>query len=616
MCGFVGFVDNIDNKKEVVNKMMDRIIHRGPDQAGEYFDEDASLGFRRLSILDLEHGMQPLYNEDKTKVLVFNGEIYNYMDIRKDLENLGYKFKTNTDSEVLIHGYQEYGESLVEKLRGMFAFAIWDSKTKTLFGARDHFGIKPYFLYEYKQNNKNGLMIGSEIKSFLEHPNFKKEVNEKALKPYLTFQYSSQPDETFFKGVQRLKPGHFYKFKDGKLSIKQYWDINFEDKHNSLEENVQKIETVIEESVELHRNSDVPLGSFLSGGVDSSYITACLMPEKTFSVGFAQEKFDESSLAKDLSDMLEIQNVRKTITGEDCFNKMAEIQYHMDEPQANPSTLPLYFLSKLVRENGVTVVLSGEGADEIFGGYEWYDVDEQQKKLLKFPKPLIKMAAAIAKELPYFKGKTTLLRAGRPVEETFIGQAMIFEESESVDILKPKYQKSRTVREITQPIYNRVKGMDNVTKKQYLDLKLWMEGDILQKADKMSMASSIELRVPFLDKEVMKIGEAIGSEQKITNNTTKYALRKAAENKLPEAWAKRTKKGFPVPIKFWFKEKKYYDFVKEYFMSDFAKEFFETNKIIELLDDHYNDKTNNARKIYTILAFLVWYKRYFIDEAK
>lgn len=616
MCGFVGFFDNNENKEVILDKMMDRIIHRGPDMGGKFYDDNAALGFRRLSILDLsEAGCQPLYSEDKNLVLVFNGEIYNYLDIKEDLIAKGYKFNSNTDSEVLIHGYAEYGEKLVDKLRGMFAFCIWDKAEKKAFGARDHFGIKPYYFYEYEQNGKKSMMIASEIKSFLDHPNFVKEVNEKALKPYMTFQYSSQPDETFFKGVQRLRPGHFFTYQDGKMDIKKYWDINFDDKHNTVEENIAKIEEVVEESVRVHNHADVPIGSFLSGGVDSSYITACLMPDKTFSIGFEQEKFDESNLAAELSQILGIENVRETITGDDCLGKLSDIQYHMDEPQSNPSTLPLYFLSKLARDHGVTVVLSGEGADEIFGGYEWYDLDEGQKKLKKLPSFMLKGAASIAKHLPQFHGKTTLLRAGRPVEETFIGEAVIFDEEEAKDILKPGYQNSRTIREITQPVYDMVKDKDDVTKKQMIDIKLFMEGDILQKADKMSMAHSLELRVPFLDKEVMKVGEEIGSDQKISNGTTKYILRKAAEKKLPEDWYKRKKKGFPVPIKLWFREEKHYNYVKEYFNADFVDQFFDKQKINQLLDDHYNDVTNNARKIYTILVFLVWYKRYFVDEA-
>ena len=616
MCGFIGFFDTRENKEVIVERMMDRVIHRGPDMGGKYIDAHCGLGFRRLSILDLsEAGAQPLYSEDGNKILVFNGEIYNYTEIREDLMAKGYKFKSNTDSEVLIHGYDEYGEALVNKLRGMFAFCIWDKVEQKVFAARDNFGIKPFYFYEYEYNGQKSLMIASEIKAFLDHPSFEKEVNKKALKPYLTFQYSAQPDETFFKGVKRLKPGHYFTYQNGEMNIQKYWEVNFNDQHKTLEENIADIRAVIDDSVKMHKQSDVPVGSFLSGGVDSSYITEQLMPDKTFSIGFAEDTFDETTHAEDLSNILNIENIKRTIDADDCLGMLPTIQYHMDEPQSNPSTMPLYFLSKLVKDNDVTVVLSGEGADEIFGGYEWYGLDEGQKKLKKLPNFILKPAASLAKHLPNFRGKTTLLRAGRPVEETFIGQALVFGEDEAKDILNSDYQQSRSVKDITNKVYSLVQGKDDVTKKQFLDIKLFMAGDILQKADKMSMAHSLELRVPFLDKEVMKVGEQIGSEQKITNGTTKYVLRKAAEKSLPEEWFKRKKKGFPVPIKLWFQEEKYYQFVKEYFQADYVDQFFDREKINQLLDDHYQGVVNNARKIYTVLVFLVWYKRYFIDEA-
>ena len=610
MCGFSGFIDNIPNKKTVLESMMDEIIHRGPDESGEYIDENAALGFRRLSIIGVSNGLQPLYNEDGSLALVFNGEIYNYQELREDLIKKGHIFTTETDSEVLIHLYEDCKTEMVKKLRGMFAFAIWDKNEKTLFAARDHFGIKPFYYTQVEKDGQQSLIFGSEIKSLLMHPNFKKEVNKHALKPYLTFQYSVL-DETFFKGVFKLKPGHFMVYKDGKVRVEKYWDVEFNQENIDLKESVNRIKDAVSESVEAHSHSEVPLGSFLSGGVDSSYIAKCLMPQKTFSVGFEQENFDESDLAKDLSDILGIENVRKTITADECFEMLPTIQYHMDEPQSNPSSVPLYFLSKLAREH-VTVVLSGEGADEIFGGYEWYDDDEKLKKYKKLPAFIRKPVAKVAQKMPYFKGRTTLIRGGAPVEDYFIGQAQIFEEREAVDILKAPYKKSPSVREITKPVYDKVKNQDDVTKKQYLDLKLWLTGDILLKADKMSMAHSIELRVPFLDKEVMKVGESIPTEYKVNDENTKVALRYAAKEVLPEEWAKRQKKGFPVPIRFWFKEQKYYDMVKETFTSDYAGEFFDTEKIVKLLDDHFHDRCNNARKIYTIYVFLVWYKRFFI----
>lgn len=612
MCGFAGFVDNISNKEQVLKEMMDAIIHRGPDQNGEYIDDNVSLGFRRLSIIDVKNGLQPLYNEDNTLVLIFNGEIYNHHELREDLKKKGHIFKTNTDSEVLIHGYEEYKEELVKKLRGMFAFCIWDTKYKSLFIARDHFGIKPLYYSLVNDGEDTSLLFGSEIKSLLKHPRFKKEVNKEALKPYLTFQYSVL-DETFFKGVFKLKPGHYLTYKNSKLNITKYYDIEFNEKNLSLEECVDIIDDVVRESVKAHSESEVPLASFLSGGVDSSYITDCLKPHKTFSVGFEDERFNESNLAKDLCDILGIENVQRIITADECFDKLSTIQYHMDEPQSNPSSVPLYFLSELAREH-VTVVLSGEGADEIFGGYEWYDDDLTLKKYKKLPYAIRRPIAKVCDKMPHFKGRTTLIRGGSIVEESFIGQAFIFEEKEAKDVLKSDYKNSLSVQEITKPYYDKVLGKDDLTKKQYLDLKLWLQGDILLKADKMSMAHSIELRVPFLDKEVMKVGAIIPAKYRINEENTKFALREASKRTLPKEWAKREKKGFPVPIREWFKEEKYYNLVKESFTSDYAKEFFEVDKIVNLLDEHYNLKTNNARKIYTIYTFLVWYKRFFIDE--
>lgn len=609
MCGFTGFLDNTSNKKEILNEMLDTIIHRGSDQVGEFINDNIALGFRRLSIIGVNNGLQPLFNEDNSLALVFNGEIYNYKELREELTNKGHIFKTNTDSEVLIHCYEEYKENMVHKLRGMFAFVIYDISNKNIFAARDHFGIKPFYYY---LSDDNGLIFASEIKSFLKHPNFKKELNENALKPYLTFQYSVL-EETFFKGVFKLQPGHFLTFKNGNLSTTQYWDINFNQQDMSLSQSIDSIENIMHESIKLHKESEVPVGSFLSGGVDSSYITANLLPEKSFSVGFKQDRFNESNLAEELSNSLNIENIQKIITADECFENISDIQYYMDEPQSNPSSLPLYFLSELAREH-VTVVLSGEGADEIFGRYEWYTDDKILKKYKKLPFIFRKSIANISKKLPQFKGRTTLIKGGSAVEDYFIGQALIFEEDEACNILNIKYQNSKSVKEITGPIYAKVKNQDDITKKQYLDLKLWLQGDILLKADKMSMAHSLELRVPFLDKEVMKVGESIPTIYKINNKTTKLALREAAINTLPEEWAKREKKGFPVPIRFWLKEEKYYNIVKESFISKYASEFFNTQSLINLLDNHYNNKENNARKIYTIYVFLVWYKRFFIDQ--
>ncbi len=609
MCGFVGFSGKIEKRKEILNKMMDRIIHRGPDSSGEYIGENIALGFRRLSIIDLEGGDQPIFNEDRTAVIVFNGEIYNFPALRDELMAKGHTFKTRSDTETLIHGYEEYGKELASKLRGMFAFVIYDIKKNLIYGARDFFGIKPFYYYKTESGN---YLFGSEIKSFLDHPEFVKRVNRRALRPYLTFQYPVL-EECFFDGVYKLPPAHYFTVENGEMNIVKYWDVDFTEKDNSFDACVNAVSESVIESVKAHKISDVKVGSFLSSGVDSSYITACLMPDKTFSVGFDFEKFNETDYAKQLSDKLRITLERKMITADECFDAFSDIQYYMDEPQSNPSCVPLYFLAKLASQN-VKVVLSGEGADEIYAGYEWYDEAGLARKYKKLPQPLRVAAAAIAKKLPYFKGHDFIIKSsGRP-EDYFIGQAYVWDEKDALEVLTPEYATGPSVKEITAPVYARVKDKSELNKKQYLDMHLWLPGDILLKADKMSMASSLELRVPFLDREVMKVAQNIPHEYKINGATTKYVLRKAANKTLPDEWADRKKMGFPVPIRYWLREDKYYNTVKEYFTSDYAAEFFDRKQLVALLDEHKAEKANNQRKIWTVFTFLVWYKRYFIDE--
>ena len=332
MCGFIGFVGEIEHRKEVIRRMADRIIHRGPDSDGYFLTGDdapeaVTLGFRRLSIIDLADGTQPMYNEDGSVVITFNGEIYNFMELRDELISKGHVFKTRCDTETIIHGYEEWGEKIAERLRGMFAFVIYDSRTKTLFGARDPFGIKPFY---YTKTEKGSLLFGSEIKSFLEHPHFKPEVNPNALRPYLTFQYSAT-EETFFKGTFKLPAAHRFTYRDGVMNVNRYWDVDFTKKDElSFDEWATLIDSRVRESVNTHRISDVKVGSFLSGGIDSSYITASLMPENTFSVGFKSKNFDETNEAKELSDILGINNYIRHLSAEECFNAFPTIQYHMD----------------------------------------------------------------------------------------------------------------------------------------------------------------------------------------------------------------------------------------------------------------------------------------------
>lgn len=611
MCGFVGFTNKINDASIVLGKMMDRIKHRGPDSDGKYVDEQIAMGFRRLSIIDLsDQGSQPIFNEDKSLVLTFNGEIYNYKDLREELVASGHKFYTQTDSEVLIHGYEQWGEDMLDKLRGMFAFVIFNKNTNEVFGARDFFGIKP--LYYAKMGET--LMWGSEIKSFLDHPHFKKELNTDVLETYLTFQYSPTT-ETFFKNVYKLPAAHCFTYKNGEMNVRRYWEVKFHaDNGPSLEDWVNRISDTFKNSVEVHKFADVEVGSFLSSGVDSSYVAAVANVDKTFTVGFGEdEKYNEIGYAKEFSKYINKENFSKVISPEEYWNSLSKIQYHMDEPLADPAAVALFFVCQIASEK-VKAVLSGEGADEIFGGYNIYHNPADMASYFKIPRPIRKAIGAVAEKLPHKHGINYLIRGSKDLDERFIGNAYIFSEKERKDILSIKTNAPDAMA-ITKPFYDKVRDQDQVTQMQYIDLHLWMTGDILLKADKMSMAHSLELRVPFLDRKVMELAEQIPVKDRVTETETKYAMRLAALQACPPQTAKKKKLGFPVPIRVWLKEDKYYNIVKDKFTSPQSAQFFHTDKLVQLLDDHRAGKYDYSRKIWTVFSFLVWYDVYFSDNV-
>lgn len=611
MCGFVGFTNKINDASIVLGKMMDRIKHRGPDSDGKYVDEQIAMGFRRLSIIDLsDQGSQPIFNEDESLVLTFNGEIYNYKDLREELVASGHKFYTQTDSEVLIHGYEQWGENMLDKLRGMFAFVIFNKNTNEVFGARDFFGIKP--LYYAKMGET--LMWGSEIKSFLDHPHFKKELNTDVLETYLTFQYSPTT-ETFFKNVYKLPAAHCFTYKNGEMNVRRYWEVKFHaDNGPSLEDWVNRISDTFKNSVEVHKFADVEVGSFLSSGVDSSYVAAVANVDKTFTVGFGEdEKYNEIGYAKEFSKYIHKENFSKVISPEEYWNSLSKIQYHMDEPLADPAAVALFFVCQIASEK-VKAVLSGEGADEIFGGYNIYHNPADMASYFKIPRPIRKAVGAVADKLPHKHGINYLIRGSKDLDERFIGNAYIFSEKERKDILSIKTNAPDAMA-ITKPFYDKVRDQDQVTQMQYIDLHLWMTGDILLKADKMSMAHSLELRVPFLDRKVMELAEQIPVKDRVTETETKYAMRLAALQACPPQTAKKKKLGFPVPIRVWLKEDKYYNIVKDKFTSPQSAQFFHTDKLVQLLDDHRAGKYDYSRKIWTVFSFLVWYDVYFSDNV-
>ena len=607
MCGICGFTGKKAEGTETLKKMTDVITHRGPDSAGFYSDDYISMGFRRLSIIDLDKGHQPIFNEDKTMVLTFNGEIYNYRELRSELQTLGHTFSTESDSEVLIHGFEEWGEKLLYRLRGMFGFAIYHTKDHSVFIARDFFGIKPMH-YTVAEGE---LIYASEIKSILQHPDYHKKFNAKALDNYLSFQYVVPP-ETFFENIYCLLPGHYLWYRDGKVKITRYFEATFEPNENMTEqEAVDKIEAAFEDSVNAHKISDVEVGCFLSSGVDSSYVASYFADQKTFTVGFDfGEHYNEISWAQGLSGKIGVEHHTHLIKSEEFWDAVPKVQYQMDQPLADPSCIALYFVSKLASQY-VKVVLSGEGADELFGGYTVYNEPHVFKVYQRIiPQKVRYFLARKAKKWPHIKGRGYILRGARKTEDKFIGNAFMYDDEEKKMILKDPSIVTRP-QDLCKRFYDRVKGYDEETKMQYLDINLWMVGDILLKADRMSMANSLELRVPFLDKKVFEVARTIPTKYRIAHGTTKYAMRMAALRHLPKATAQKEKLGFPVPTRVWLKDEKYYRIVREMFESDTAKQFFNTDLIISYLDDHFNGKEDNSRKVWTIYVFLVWYHIYF-----
>ena len=609
MCGFAGYYGKGDfNRDEVIDQMGEKIIHRGPDSKGSFVDDYVALGFRRLSIIDLEGGTQPIHSKDGKYVIIFNGEIYNYRDIRKELvEKHNCEFQTNSDTEVILQTYRIYGKETASMLRGMFAFVIYDKEEHTLYGARDYFGIKPF----YYANMNGSLIFGSEIKSFLAHPHFHKEVNKEALKMYLVFQYTPLL-ETMFKGVFKLEPGTYFTYDGENFETTKYFDPTYDESDRSFEETVKMIGETVQESVDYHQISDVEVGSFLSGGVDSSYIASSVKPMKTYSVGFKISGFDETVYSKELCEILHMKNAKKEISSDEFFDALPEVQYHSDEPHANLSAVPLYYLSQLAAKD-VKVVLSGEGADELFGGYDAYKESPSGDFYRKVvPVSIRKKLGKWAKSQPDKRGLNFLKRNALDLEDAYVGQAFIMDNEEANEVLSPEYKSDLRYQDITKPYFDKVKDQDDLHKKLFLDMHLWLPNDILLKADKMTMAHSLELRVPYLDKKVWDLARTISTKYCIEGTETKKAFRTAALSHIPMDWAKRKKMGFPVPLRVWLREDKYYNKVKEMFQKDFVSEFFNRDLIMQWLDDHKNNRGNYQRKIYTVYSFLLWYEQYFV----
>ena len=605
MCGICGIIRKGDNK-DIIKKMNDRIMHRGPDGEGYYIDGDVAFGHRRLSIIDLSTGDQPIYNEDGSVVTVYNGEIYNYLELRSELESLGHEFKTKSDTEVLVHGYEEWHTDLPKHLRGMFAFAIYDKNRNEIFLARDNFGIKP--LYYAKMNDS--FMFASEIKSFLDVPDFKKEFNEEILETYLEFSFVPT-NETFFKGVYRLDAGCSLLYKDEDIKINKYFKLDFKEDTMSFTDAVKNISDVMEDSVKRHLIADVEVGSFLSSGIDSSYIVSLAKPDKTYTVGYENKKYDEINYAKDLANKLGIKNESKIIKKDEYLDAIPKIMYHLDEPTSDPAAISLYFVAKLASRD-LKVVLSGEGADEFFGGYNYYREEVDYKFYNKIPFCIRHVIGKVAGLFPEVRGFNFLVRRGEKLENSYIGVNRNFSEKMARKVLRKNYELKAI--DVTKDVYNEFKDYSNIDKMQAIDINFWLMKDILLKADRMTMASSIEGRVPFIDKEVFSVASKLPFDYKVTKENTKVALREAARKVIPTDAYKKKKLGFPVPIREWIKDGAFKEDIEKTINSDVANKYFNVKFLNKLFNEHISGKKDNYRKIWTVYTFIKWYQVFFENE--
>lgn len=601
MCGIAGFIGKDKNKKKILKAMCDRIAHRGPDAEGFYVKGDVALGQRRLSIIDLEGGKQPMFSEDGKLVIVFNGEIYNYKDLKKELKE--YPFQTESDTEVLIYGYRKWGYNLPNHLRGMFSFALYDMEEKTLFCARDHFGIKPFYYYY----NDGTFMFASEIKAFLDHPKFEKKFNESLIAPYLSFSFTPTT-ETFFEGVKRLDAGNYLTYKDGQINIERYFDLTFPIEEKDYDKTVEEIGKVMDDSTRHHMISDVEVGSFLSSGIDSSYLVSLAKPSKTYTVGYDIPRYNEIDYAKDLTDKLKINNTSKKITKEEYMKVLDKIMYHMDEPASDPAVVALYFVANLASKD-VKVVLSGEGADEFFGGYNYYREEVDYSFYNKIPFFIRHGISKFCSLFPPVRGINFLVRRGERLEDSYIGVNKVWNDKEIKKLLKTPVTIQN--KEITKPVFDKFKGQSNIVKMQAIDINFWLMKDILQKADRMTMANSLEGRVPFIDREVFKIASSLPLNYKVTKENTKVALRDAAKKVIPNESYKKKKLGFPVPIRDWMREDDVYKEIKKAFNSKVCKKYFDKDILIKMLDEHKEGKKDNYRKVWNVYCFIKWYNVFF-----
>jgi asparagine synthase (glutamine-hydrolysing) len=595
MCGIAGIYGVSD--KPLVKRMCDKILHRGPDEDGYYVDDKVSLGMRRLSIIDLNTGSQPIFNEDGSIVVVFNGEIYNFKELREELEQKGHKFRTNSDTEVIVHAYEVYGYECLKRLNGMFAIALWDTTRNELFLARDRMGIKPLYYAKIGET----VVFASEIKSILEHAGIKRAVNEQALADYFILRYVPAP-LTLFKGIRKLEPGCYMVVTEKGIETKKYWSLEFEPIHKSPDFLTESILKMLKDSVKRRLIADVPLGVFLSGGVDSSTLTAIASdyssePLKTFSVGFYGAKYDETPYARTVSDHFGTDHTEEWVDIENVA-LLPELVYHLDEPLADPAILPTYLISKVARKE-VKVVLSGEGGDEAFAGYDHYSSELKAYKALKYLPLLLKKSVfklgeglnegALKRYCLYFGSRTT------HANSYFYRLKLRDHGNLNVAI-------SSTGSDTSSLFHSDGDYLNCMLK---FDINYWLPDDLLMKVDKMTMANSLEARVPFLDHNLLQLACRVPSNMKLK----KQLLRLCVKDILPKAVMQRKKHGFDVPIKEWFKSDTLDMFLSEERIK--ATPYLDSGKIQDVWRRHRKDNGDYSVLLWKCLCYVMWYDSYF-----
>lgn len=619
MCGLLGMLaatGNVDKYVDALERSLPCMRHRGPDAAGTWHDGDAAFGFNRLSIIDLEHSHQPLRwgpeDQPDRYAMTFNGEIYNYVELREELQGLGYTFHTEGDGEPIVVGYHHWGKDVVNHLRGMFGIVIWDTHTKTMFAARDQFGIKPL----YYATTEAGTVFASEMKCILEMADeigLELNLDRRAIEHYVDLQYVPEP-ESLHANIRRVESGCTVTLRPGEDVVSErYFKPRFpvqQVKQGEEQQLFNRIAEALEDSVAKHMRADVTVGSFLSGGIDSTAIATLAKLHNpdllTFTTGFEREGYSEVDVAAESAEAIGVEHIVKIVSPEEYAESIPKIMWYLDNPVADPSLVPLYFVAQEARKH-VKVVLSGEGADELFGGYTIYKEPLSLAPFEKIPSPLRRGLGKLSQVLPEgMKGKSLLNRGSMTMEERYYGNARSFN-FEQMQRVIPWAKREWDHREVTAPIYAQSENFDPVARMQHLDLFTWMRGDILVKADKINMANSLELRVPFLDKEVFKVAESIPYDLKISHGTTKYALRKAMEQIVPAHVLHRKKLGFPVPMRHWLAGDELYGWAQDTINESQTEDIFNKKEVLEMLKEHRDGVSDHSRRLWTVLSFMIWH---------